>query len=549
MDFETGKENLILEENIPNNYLSSLNPSPTSNRFSLIKGASDLSFSLKNLLTDKEILSIPNKEETTSAFLSPDENYLLTASVNGVVRVWATDTGTEVARMTHDNKVYSVVLSPNGKYVVSGDYDGIIRVWEPITSQDVFFLYPYSSTKFVGSVKDGNIISPVCLQYENNLCKKGVISTWEIGNGKEVNSIPFEKPVSAFSPDGKYIASVQCAELNESSSKCIHSIIYIYDGVSGREVSHQDGEEGMGFSLDGSLVVSKVCDPESGDKCSIQVWKLATGEIISRIDTNVSVPDLAFSPKGTYVVSHIVDSVTSDESIVVWDALTMHEKVHIHTSAQSLNFSPDEHYIAIGLGDSATVWDIDTGKEIGHLDHGKVENQSAMHATGVLSVAFSPDGKYIATASADKTVRIWETSTGKQIALMSHTSEVTDVAFSPNGKYVVSRTYEGITYVWETATAKEITYKDDGKPRGRDPFSIKMASDAFFSPDGRYVIANGHVWMWQPNDIIANACAVMPRNLTRAEWAQFIGDAMPYQAVCPNLPIEPEITATPTATP
>jgi hypothetical protein len=45
------------------------------------------------------------------------------------------------------------------------------------------------------------------------------------------------------------------------------------------------------------------------------------------------------------------------------------------------------------------------------------------------------------------------------------------------------------------------------------------------------------------------ACAYLPRNLTRAKWAQFIGDAMPYQAVCENLPIEPEVKGTPTATP
>jgi len=75
-----------------------------------------------------------------------------------------------------------------------------------------------------------------------------------------------------------------------------------------------------------------------------------------------------------------------------------------------------------------------------------------------------------------------------------------------------------------------------------------------FSSDGKYIVYGSNngtvrIWSWQPEEIIANACATMPRNLTHAEWAQFIGDAMPYQAVCENLPIEPVATATPIATP
>jgi WD40 repeat protein len=71
-----------------------------------------------------------------------------------------------------------------------------------------------------------------------------------------------------------------------------------------------------------------------------------------------------------------------------------------------------------------------------------------------------------------------------------------------------------------------------------------------FSPDKKYVVSAGgdagaRIWMWQPGDLIANACAHLPRNLTRAEWEHYIQDAMPYRAVCPNLPVEPEASAIP----
>ena len=64
-----------------------------------------------------------------------------------------------------------------------------------------------------------------------------------------------------------------------------------------------------------------------------------------------------------------------------------------------------------------------------------------------------------------------------------------------------------------------------------------------------YVISGGHVRTWQPEDIMMNAGALMLHNLTRAEWAQFIGDAVPYQAVCDNLLLEPEAGLIPTVTP
>ncbi len=53
------------------------------------------------------------------------------------------------------------------------------------------------------------------------------------------------------------------------------------------------------------------------------------------------------------------------------------------------------------------------------------------------------------------------------------------------------------------------------------------------------------VWEWHLADLLALSCGVMSRNLTREEWKQFIGNSLPYQAVCENLPIEPEVTATP----
>jgi hypothetical protein len=142
----------------------------------------------------------------------------------------------------------------------------------------------------------------------------------------------------------------------------------------------------------------------------------------------------------------------------------------------------------------------------------------------------------------DKAVRVWEVATRKEIARMIHDYFVEAVTFSADGKYVVSGSRDGTARVWEATTGKEIARIT----HNGGVFSVA------FNPDGKYVASGSedniaHVWYWRIEDLIIEACKRLPRNLTRAEWAQYI-ENKPYRATCTNLPPEPEIT-TPSPTP
>ncbi|MBN3891729.1 MAG: WD40 repeat domain-containing protein [Nostoc sp. JL31] len=134
-------------------------------------------------------------------------------------------------------------------------------------------------------------------------------------------------------------------------------------------------------------------------------------------------------------------------------------------------FSPDGKTIASGSYDtSVKLWNAATGKEIttfkGHSDE-------------VNSVAFSPDGKTIASASSDNTVKLWDAAKGKPIStLKGHSDGVGGVAFSPDGKTIASGSYDTSVKLWNAATGKEIT-------------TFKGHSDEVnsvaFSPDGKTI--------------------------------------------------------------
>ncbi len=173
------------------------------------------------------------------------------------------------------------------------------------------------------------------------------------------------------------------------------------------------------------------------------------------------------------------------------------------------------------------MWEISTGKEVIRMKHDNKVN----------SVAFSPDGKYVVSGSGDRTVRVWEVATGQEIAQMAHDNYVNSVAFSPNGQYIVSGGADNAARMWEVATGQEITRVTHGG----------WVNSVAFSPDGQFVVSAGEdklvrVWKWN-HDWFAEVCPLMTRNLNPVEWRQYIGAVLPYQAVCPNLPLEPQVTS------
>src|SRR5262249_18001605 len=117
---------------------------------------------------------------------------------------------------------------------------------------------------------------------------------------------------------------------------------------------------------------------------------------------------------------------------------------------ECLTFSPDSRFLATGdLYANLFVWDLSSGKVVINLSDNPTSRRHVpinplmlldKQQGPIIDVALSPDGKSLASASADGTVHTWEVETGKFIrSFRGHTGAVTSVAFSPDGHWIASR--------------------------------------------------------------------------------------------------------------
>ncbi len=218
---------------------------------------------------------------------------------------------------------------------------------------------------------------------------------------------------------------------------------------------------------------------------SLRVWDVETGKPLRQYKIEKCRGEAALSPDGQVVAA------SADRAVVVLNLKEGEAKpgrVREFEQADSdfiagLAFSPDGRQLASANYDFSTVlWDVETGRLVQRLQG---------HQDQVRSVAFNPSGTRVVTGSYDKTVRIWDLHSGKQVrVLKGHEKPILAVAISPDGTHVLSGGFDKAARLCDFETGREIrTF------RGHTDAINSVA----FSPDGRHLLtaSNDHsVRLW-----------------------------------------------------
>ncbi len=178
-----------------------------------------------------------------------------------------------------------------------------------------------------------------------------------------------------------------------------------------------------------------------------------------------------FSPDGKKVLTGSEDCTAR-----IWDVGSgkcLHELKGHRFQVRDVAFFPDGKNVFTSSADNARIWNSETGEALQRL----VADRVAI----VRFTALSPDGKRVAMGCGDKTTRIWDTDSGKELHRLAHASEAHFVAFSPDGKQLVTLAKSDVR-IWDTDTGDELHKLEERS---------KLIRFAAFSPDGKKIVLAG----------------------------------------------------------
>ncbi len=220
------------------------------------------------------------------------------------------------------------------------------------------------------------------------------------------------------------------------------------------------------FSPDGSLLAT------TGWDGTARLWDIASGELRETLYHSAPVGEVAFSPDGSTLAT------SCRNTAYLWNIASgdLREMLVGHSDLVStVAFSPNGPWLATASLDSTVrLWHLESGTHLFTLRG---------HSNSVVRVAFSPDGARLATASWDGTARLWDVASGGDLLTFSgHSDRVFGVAFSPDGTRLATSSLDGTARLWETASGKPL-------------ITLQGHSDgvvaAAFSPDGARLATSG----------------------------------------------------------
>jgi WD40 repeat protein len=417
---------------------------------------------LWDLATGNQVRSLKEAGLQGVIEFSPDGKLLAACSADNSIRLWDLTAGRELRRFTgHTQFINCLLFSRDGKNLASAGLDQTARLWEVETGNLLATLKGH--TKTINSVTFSPDARRAVTASEDETVK-----IWDVATGKELMTLK-EHPAkgntnapmmfrAAFSLDGRRVLAAG----NFPS-------IAVWEATTGQPLPALEGHGSwivsLAFSRDGKLMATG-----SGDR-TIRLWDANAWRFLKSFTGHGNqVSELTFSRDARSLAS-----ASSDKTIKLWDVDATPNPLE-RGEVRLASFAPDGRKLASAHGDDMQLWNTDTWQVIATFK-GRWSGSTERRTIGITSLAYSRDGKILATGSEDKTARIWDVATGRErLVLEGHSDKIWAVAFSPDGKLLATASEDKTVRLWDVTTGQELA-KLEG--HGAGVWGIA------FSPDGR----------------------------------------------------------------
>jgi WD40 repeat protein len=478
----------------------------------------------------------------SAAAVSPDGDTVALGAQNG--SVWFVSTATGQARRAaggHGASVAGVAYVPDGRTVVTAGDDGRVIKWDPATGEDASVLPgPAERVQDARVSPDGSTLYTAAVG--------GVLLAWDLtgqrsfGHSARIGSplrccdpISPLQPALALSPDGSRFATpIGASTVGVFSTQTLRREASFTIRPSGHPIT------ALAWSPAGGLLAVGAHDGV------VQVWNVdgapryvrSFSDLTPLPGQSEAIQSLAFSPDGQLLAGTDKAQTTSlghtstalVATLAIWRAAgggTVTAPTDLG-GGNSLNgsdvvaFAPDGKRVAASL--------LTGGVRIYDPLGGRLVRTLSDPGDDAISLAFGPTG-LLAEGTLGGTVELWNPGSGNRVAqpLLADSVAITSVAFNPTGRRLTTAgSGDGTVKVWFTAGLQQ-----EGPRLAADPGATSAAR---FEPGGRDLLVvddRGGAFAW-PTSLAAwqqDACALAGRNLTRAEWAQFVAGP-PYATVC-----------------